>query len=126
LKGFQVQVHGVNETINAIDKRTKALNDRTVARESLKLASVIANDAQGRAPRGETGRLKRSLIAKILSGDNPPAIAAVDRKIAPHAHLVESGTSRAPAHPFFRPAVDAHAGKLGKQLRSFLEQQVEQ
>lgn len=26
---------------------------------------------------------------------------------APHGHLVENGTSRAPAHPFIRPAFDA-------------------
>lgn len=127
MSNFQIAVKltGVKATVDAVEKSSKRLSDKAVSNQSLKLAKVIAEDARGRAPQGPTGNLKRSLRAVILSGDNPPAIAAVDRKVAPHAHLIEFGTSRAPAYPFFRPAVDAHADKLGKGLRGWLKDKVE-
>ncbi len=120
-----VKITGLKATVNAIDKSMQGLNDKAVANKSLQLAKVIAEDARGRAHQGPTGNLKRSLRAVILRGNNPPAIAAVDRKVAPHAHLIEFGTSRAPAYPFFRPAVDAHADKLGRDLKGWLKDKVE-
>jgi len=61
----------------------------------LEAAEMIAAGIEKRAPLGPTGNLKKSIKAKLLKrrGKNPaPAIAAIDRKIAPHAHWVEKGT----------------------------------
>jgi HK97 gp10 family phage protein len=57
------------------------------------------------------GALKAS-IYQVFSRSNSDATHATyhiswNAKKAPHGHLVEVGTSRAPAHPFLRPAYDA-------------------
>jgi HK97 gp10 family phage protein len=59
------------------------------------------------------GGLKAS-IYQVFSQDNSADGRATyhvswNYKKAPHGHLVEYGTSRAPAHPFLRPAYDAKA-----------------
>lgn len=58
-------------------------------------------------------RVKGSLsgIATLINGEEGPSvIVGVDRKKAPHAHLVEfghAGPHGAPAHPYMRPAGSA-------------------
>lgn len=57
------------------------------------------------------GALKAS-IYQAFSEDNSGKTRATyhvswNYRKAPHGHLVEFGTSRAPAHPFLRPAFDA-------------------
>jgi HK97 gp10 family phage protein len=85
--------------------------DRAGKESILKQAQFIRDRIREKAPQGETGNLKRSVIAKVLpERANWPhlAIAGIDRKIAPHAGLVEyghAGPHPAPPHPFFRPAV---------------------
>lgn len=56
-----------------------------------------------------TGNLDRS-IYRAYSPEKSTATSKVyriswNRKIAPHGHLIEFGTSRAPAYPFLRPAL---------------------
>ncbi len=84
-----------------------------------------------------TGNLRRSPVTKKMSRlnrDNPaPSIAAIDRKIGRHAHLVEFGTKGVrvdpdtgkeygvmPAQPFFRPAWDSTRGKVKQQIKNDL------
>jgi HK97 gp10 family phage protein len=90
---------------------------------SLAGAEVIAEEIRTRAPlakkshykRGTRvlvppGNLRRGVVAKVMQriGQKAaPAIAAMDYRIAPHAHLVEYGTVRAGPHPFFRPGFDS-------------------
>lgn len=109
------KIEGVLKTVKALDKVSNSLKGKAMGNSLLKEAEIIAEDARDRAPLGPTGNLKRSLHAKMLDDRrNFPqiAIAAVDRKIAPHAHLIEFGTCKMSARPFFRPAVDAHSGKV--------------
>lgn len=56
----------------------------------------------------------RAAIYQVYSKDRSTKDRAVyhvswNAKKAPHGHLVERGTSRAPAHPFLRPSFDARA-----------------
>lgn len=62
----------------------------------------------------------RDSIYQVFSKDNSSQTRATyhiswNAKKAPHGHLVENGTSRAPAHPFIRPAYDAR-GKTALQV----------
>jgi len=139
---------GVGLLNRKFGKLEDAVSGKATEDDALKQAKVIAEDARSRAPLGPTGNLKRSLLARLLDkkGDNPrAALAGVDRKIAPHARLVEYGGTRPrkskkgkvlhskktgeffgkvvapmPAHPFFRPAVDAHkegiSGNIKKRI----------
>lgn len=57
------------------------------------------------------GALKASIYQVYSQDHSRKGVATYhitwNRKKAPHGHLVEFGTSRAPAHPFQRPAFDA-------------------
>lgn len=115
---------GVNLALSKFDKLGDAVSGKATEDDALKKAKVIAEDAKNRAPLGPTGNLKRSLHARLLDkrGDNPRvAIAAVDRKIAPHGGLVEFGTSKMSARPYFRPAVDAHKEGITKDIKKRIE-----
>ncbi len=90
------------------------LDDPKLLAALKKDAQVLSNRIRSRAPRGETGNLKRSLKADVFRDQNPlnpAAYVTVDRREGTggrHAHLVEfghGGPAPAPAHPFFRPSV---------------------
>lgn len=98
-----VHIEGVRELQKQIDELTKALSADTVEPVLLRAAQTVAEEARRRAPKGPGskkhgpgGVLRRSIVAKTLrrygTGDPAPSIAAVDRALAPHAHLVEHGT----------------------------------
>ena len=89
-------------------------------------AQVYYNEVKLRAKRGgEVRHLKggrtrpagllASAIYQVYSKDNSDAGQATfhiswNKKKAPHGHLVEFGTSRAPKKPFLRPSFDAVHG----------------
>ncbi len=121
------RIEGVAQLAAQLGKVGKSLGGSGLEATFLKQANVIASDAQRRAPL-LTGALKKSIIARMLDkrGNNPrAAIAAVDRKKAPHAHLVEFGTSKMAAHPYFRPAVDANLSGAAKAVETDLRKSVE-
>lgn len=73
-------------------------------------AQVLYDEARLRAP--ERSGLLKSSIYQTYSKDNSGADHATyhvswNHTVAPHGHLLEFGTSRAPAHPFIRPAFEA-------------------
>lgn len=97
----------------------------------MKQARLVRDRIKEKAPVGPTGNLRRSVVAKMLP-DRPDypllAIAAIDRKIAPHAHLVEfghGGPHPAPAHPFFRPALQETMPQAYENMKHDLKQGVE-
>jgi len=102
--------------VDLMRKQTKALAAAVASAEMQKqfyqIAQGMADDMTARAPRGPTGNLRRSIHAQQYTGAGV-SIVAVDRRIAPHAGLVEFGTSKMSAQPFFRPVVDAAKGVKG-------------
>lgn len=64
------------------------------------------------------GALKASIYQAFSKDNSGEGFATYhcswNYKKAPHGHLVEFGTSRAPAHPFLRPAHDAAAARALK------------
>ena len=122
------KIEGVLETVKVLDKVSNSIKGKVLGKNLLKQAEIIAEDARDRAPLGPTGNLKRSLHAELLPEKTrfpTVAIAAVDRKIAPHAHLVEFGTSKMAARPFFRPAVDANGGKVIDNIKNGAKKLIE-
>ena len=108
------QITGIENMRDTLERLRKSTGQDKLNEAAYKQAEVIRDRIESYAPVGETGNLKRSPVAKKL---DKVAIAAIDRKIAPHAHLVEFGTSHSPAHPFFRPAIDATAEKVKEGLK---------
>ena len=119
-----VRLEGLSQFNRALQKLAKSTNKDDTGKLLLKNAGVIRDRIRAKAPRGPTGNLKRSPVAKLLPSGNT-AIAGVDRKIAPHAGLVEFGTSHSAPHPFFRPAIDESAGKVMSNLKDGIKKQIE-
>ena len=118
---IDVRIEGIDELNNQLENLAKSLDAEAVEPILLDGATIIADDARQRAPLGPTGNLKRGVVVKTLQrrqssfGAKPepaPSIAAIDYRIAPHAHLVERGTSKMGAKPFFRPAVDSNSFRV--------------
>lgn len=101
---------GLDEALRRVTSLKKSLEPQKVETVLMKAARVVKDEVKTRAPQGPTGRLKKAVKAKKGKRRGrlvTSALAAVDRKIAPHADLVERGTRRGPAKPYFRPGVDA-------------------
>lgn len=108
-----LKIEGLNSLKKGIENLEKTV-EKAAGDSAFKSAEEIRDRIQSKAPLGPTGNLKRSPVARRYGG---VSIAGIDRKIAPHAHLVEFGTSHSAAHPFFRPAVAEWKSKVDKRFR---------
>ncbi len=117
------------EVEEAIKKLAKQLGPEQVEPVLFDAAGIITEESRRRAP-VEDGTLRDAHVTRQMDrgsyGGPAPSIAAIDRKKAPHAHLVEDGTSKMPATPYFRPAVDTSKGKVAKAIESGLRRLVGQ
>lgn len=132
--GNNIHIEGGDDLDRQLAELERALKPSEVEPILLDGAKTVANAAKPLAPVGPTGNLRKSLRAKLLArratalgalgvteGYAAPAIAAVDRRKAPHSHLVEFGTGeriggprsvryggrsfgKMPSKPFLRPA----------------------
>lgn len=130
--GFHIE--GEKQLQKQLGEVARALGPDAVEKLAIKCAEIIVEDSRRRAPE-DTGTLKKAHIAKLLDrwGANPaPAVAKVNYSsresvpAAPHAHLVEWGTSKMAARPYFRPAVDSKGPVAAKRLREGLRRLVEE
>jgi len=93
----------IKTTLSKSDRRKKIVT---------KGGAIMAAKIKRLAPLGPTGNLKKSIVAKPFQAAGPSdAFVAIDRKIAPHAHLIEYGTVKMPAKPFFRRGIEQSKGK---------------
>jgi HK97 gp10 family phage protein len=116
---FTLDVEGMKEITNLINGLSKCVESGKVEDAFLAGAMNLQQAAKAAAPVGPTGNLKKDIKVKQLPklGNNPKA--AIVKSTAPHDHLIEFGTKPRytksgkftgimPAHPFFRPAIDAN------------------
>lgn len=110
-----VQIQGMDEILKRLNKVVDGISAEQIEGVLSKGARIIAKAVGRRVGsmfKVKTGRLERSPRAKkskFRGRTFASVFAAIDRskiKGAPHAHLLEFGTSKMPAQPFFRPAVD--------------------
>lgn len=89
----RVEVRGVSEVREALDK----LDDGPAARKALQAsadagAKALKPYVQREAPRGATGRLRRSVSARRAKRDRPAAVVSPRPKVAFYRHFVIGGT----------------------------------
>jgi len=126
-----VKIEGLKELNRAIEKLSKAVGADAVEPIIKGAADIITAKVQENvnAIPAVTGNLRKSPVTKMMPnryGDQPrPSIAAIDRKVAPHAHLLERGTSKMSPRPFFRPAWDAGKGPALQHIKEGLKKAVE-
>ncbi len=105
---------------NVIDKTT----GKAVKEVYLKAGLRLRDQARSRVP-VKTGALKEAIFAARGDENKPNVLVGVNYKKAPHAHLIEYGTVRAPAHPYLRPAVSASADEMRRIIESGLRRIIE-
>mgnify|MGYP001074446361 CR=1 FL=1 len=130
---FRVDVEGI-ESLNKMLKKIGDEQRGIFKKKALRAilydgAKEIAEEVRSRTPVGPTGNLRRSVKAKqfdILPTHGPAAFAAIDRKIAPHAHLIEFGVPKRniDAKHFFRNGVQASVGKVTRLIRRKAKQRL--
>lgn len=109
------KIEGMKEFDRAIEKLTKSIGADETEPILFSAAEIVTAEIQSNVNQipKVTGNLRSSPVTKMMEkrrhGEPRPSIAAIDRKKAPHAHLVEFGArgGQMPAQPFFRPAWDA-------------------
>ena len=125
-----VKMEGLDELAKGLEKLIKGLHPDDVEPILNQGAKIIAESMKDKI-KDKTGTLKKAVKVKKLKrlGARPaPSIAAIDRKKAPHAGLVEfghGGPRPAPPHPFFRPAVDENENKVYKHVEDGIKTLVE-
>jgi len=85
-------------------------------------AKPIVKEAKRLAPR-RTGTLAKSITAvsqKSANAEELLVLIGFRPPISRRAHFVEYGTSRHPAQPFMRPAMDARAADALKAMQEVL------
>ena len=132
-----VRLEGVDELRKQFQLIVKSVHPDKTEPILMKHARRLAVKVRKNTPRGPTGRLKRSVVAKKLKrqfGQAAPAIVAMDRKKAPHAHLVEFGHAivkngqvigHVPAHPYFRNTVDENHDSTLRDVTADLQKLIE-
>ena len=96
LDGITVNVEGLPDLVQTIDRLIEGFPPAKVEPELHKGAKIMAAELKKTAPVGPSGNLKKAIVTRKLEArwKNPaPYIAAIDRKKAPHGWLVVHGTS---------------------------------
>ena len=119
-----ISLEGAEEIMRDLRRLADCLPPEELEPIHRKAAGIITKDVKSRINsqfKKHTGNLARSPKTKKLKADRneaAPYISAIDRKVAPHAHLHELGTVKMPAKPFFRPAVDEKGEEAIKEIES--------
>lgn len=144
------EIENLEDLDKAIGRVCDAVSYYKVAEVVLSCARELAEDVRSRIPIGPRGNLKRSVVARLMPRSKVPvAITAIDRKIAPHAHLIEFGTdirrvkkkkalyseflhqffgkqvAGVRPRPFFRPAWDANRHRIQSRIAEAIKGSIE-
>jgi len=120
------KIEGAKELNKALGSFTKDIEQK-IAKQAVRAgANVIAKEARLLAPMGVTGTLKRSIKVVARSKRTGDAVASVVTRSgkkytfrnmnAWYAGMVEFGTSKNPARPFLRPALDSKGPEAIKAI----------
>lgn len=129
------------EGFDELEKELKKLAEKVNYNESEQIVyqaaeTIITPTIQSNAPVGPSGNLKDAIVTKKMPRSTTPvAISAIDRKKAPHAHLVENGSGprydddgrylgEMPPNPFFRKSVDQSMSSAYKYIEDELKKRV--
>lgn len=122
-RGRQSRLEGmaeIQERLSAIVSRSTGIE---VKRVYMRGAIMLRDAAKGLAP-VKTGRLRDAIFASYGDRAKPDVLVGVNYKKAPHAHLVEYGTSHSAPHPYMRPAIrtvrNAVVSTIAEGLRQVL------
>lgn len=104
-RGKAFKLEGMVEIKQRIGRIVTKANSADIKRVYMRGAMVLRNEARDLAPI-KTGRLKAAIFAAYGPPYKQTVLVGVNYRIAPHAHIVEFGSSHSPPHPYLRPAMN--------------------
>jgi len=141
---IDISIEGLPLLVAQFKQIAQSVEAQEMENRLLEVGEDLRNKIQREVPKGETKNLFNSIVCKKFERKikgNPAVFVAVDRKIAPHAHLVEYGTkglrlakkgvmkffvaglaifarsvAPMPAQPFFRSTVDREESKTVSRI----------
>lgn len=121
----EVRIEGIPELIRKLEEAAKVVGHEKVQDLTYEAMQMMTDRVQSNVNsiNAVTGNLRRSPVTRKMRGST--AISAIDRKIAPHASLIEQGTSRMAAQPYFRPAWDNMRDTVKKHVEQGLKRLIE-
>ena len=124
---FKVKISGMNELRRNMDQVVKDMQDAMEMGVD-EAAEYAAGVVRRNTPIGPTGNLRKSITTKPLPPKKGyPAVTLVGASwpLGAHGHLVEFGTVKSRANPFFRRSIDqAKAGikgRIGDSAKSVID-----
>lgn len=124
-------LEGMKDVVESVQAYMTALEPKEIEGVLLVGARIIRDKAK-KLVRVKTKRLRKAIRAKVgrrRGKTHATAFAAVDRKKAPHAHLIEFGHAlvkdgktigTVPAYPFLGPAVEQTHKQVAATVRKGL------
>lgn len=143
---FELKVEGLEELNRYVRNISNSVDPDKIEPILNKGARKISAAIRAKAPKGPTENLRKSVKTKKLKrfGKAPaPSLSAIDRKRAPHAHLVEFGSHGErigkkgskryrgkkfgvmPAIPFFEPAIKEKGAEVIRNVINEIKKLVE-
>lgn len=121
--------------LEAIQSKLGTIMNAIVGKEAkqvyMEAGLILRNQARTNAP-VRTGRLRNAIFAGMGDPNKPNVLVGVSYggkgrpTGAPHAHLVEYGSSRWPGgHPYFRPAITQSGPRIGATIKEGLQAIIE-
>ena len=117
---FKVKVTGLKELKQNMEQVAREMEDAMEAATN-EAAEYAAGVVRSNTPVGPTGNLKKAVTTKPLprkKGYAPNTLVGLDWQIAPHQHIVEFGTVRSRANPFFRQSINKAKAGIKSRIRS--------
>lgn len=146
---MDISIQGMDRLLKQFEQIAGAPESREMENRLLDNAKDLRNKIRSRVPKGETKNLYNAIEARRFRrkiAGYPAVFVRVDRKKAPHYHLVEFGTegirwskkglmkfkigeqwvvtryvAKMPAQPFFRPTVDENRYRVTKRIMDDVE-----
>lgn len=113
-----------------LEQFAKDIQEKAIRPAAFAASKVLYAEMQIRVPVGETGNLKDAIYQyhnEKLSTDGKQIYSVgVNKRKAPHWHLIEYGTIRAPAYPFIVPTYDAKILEAMQAARVRLAEKIEE
>lgn len=128
-----MEIEGMKELQKTIQELMKVADPEKVEPIVTKASEKLINYGKPATPydinRERGTHLRDAWVSKLMprrrTKQETYAIAAIDRKKAPHAHLIEFGTVKAPAHPYFRPTWDKHKEEISRDIIDGINKEID-
>ena len=122
MNGLSVEIKGLKELQHALDQLDKKKSKATLQKVASAGAKALKPYVVREAPRGATGKLKRSVSARKAKRNLPAAIVSPRPSVAFYRHFVIGGTKRGVSpNPFVARGYDDGESAAVKAMEDEIE-----